>query len=278
MASRRSGRQGGNILQRETASRNLPRTSTSPVRSARWNVAATCVGRFPKGRVRPRHFASAQLLATHPDRHAIVENNRDISKAKAREIMRLWRAKQAGAALPAAEADEFADDDLLDVEGAAEIGPTPTDAKLQSGDQDLPQEDAELTDEAKTEPTAPEATSAPAKEVKAKGPKKKETEEEATLKENRRLLNIIVDIARAAIAERKTIEDYTPEDERQFSLVIEPDLAPTMEKGSEALAVLAAWYTKISSLSDEASEAAIKEGRIKTSPKSATAPDQVGAS
>ena len=156
---------------------------------------------FPKTGRRPRFFAAAQALQAHPNRIAIVEENPDISKLNARENMRLWRAEQAGTAPPAGEADEFADDDLLDDEREADIEPTPTDAEQQPDDQDLiePQEDAELTDEAETEPTAPEGTLAPAKEAKAKGPKKKETEEEATLKENRRLLNIIVDIARAAL-------------------------------------------------------------------------------
>jgi hypothetical protein len=43
---------------------------------------------FPKTGVRPRFFASAQILQTHPDRFAIVERNPDISKAEARALMR----------------------------------------------------------------------------------------------------------------------------------------------------------------------------------------------
>jgi hypothetical protein len=45
---------------------------------------------FPEGRVRPRYFAVAQILATHPKRWEIVERDPDISKAKALELMRRW--------------------------------------------------------------------------------------------------------------------------------------------------------------------------------------------
>jgi hypothetical protein len=48
----------------------------------------------PDGRGRPRYFASAQLLATHPDRFEIVKGNPDISQAEAREITRQWREEQ----------------------------------------------------------------------------------------------------------------------------------------------------------------------------------------
>jgi hypothetical protein len=53
---------------------------------------------FPKTGGRPRFFASAQILATHPDRLAIVERNPDISKAEARELMfkLLGEASQEG--------------------------------------------------------------------------------------------------------------------------------------------------------------------------------------
>ena len=73
------------------------------------------------------------------------------------------------------------------------------------------------------------------------------------------------------------MENCTPEQERQLALVIEPDLAPTVDKGADALDWLGALYTKISKLSKEASAAAIKDGRVKTSPKRASAPNEVGA-
>jgi hypothetical protein len=49
---------------------------------------------FPKTGGRPRHFASAQVLATHPNRIAIVTENPDISKAEARRLMGEWSAEQ----------------------------------------------------------------------------------------------------------------------------------------------------------------------------------------
>ncbi len=140
---------------------------------------------WPKNRARARFFSSAKILATHPHRWEIVERKPDISKAEAREIMSKWRAEQAGTATPAAEADQ--DDDLL-AEAETENAEQPEDEDLIE-----PEED-----------TAPTPTSA--KQAKAKGPKKTDTEEEATLKENRSWLNTIVDIARAAIAEAGVIE------------------------------------------------------------------------
>jgi hypothetical protein len=50
---------------------------------------------FPEGRGRPRYFASAQILATHPKRWEIVEHNPDISVREAREITRQWREDEA---------------------------------------------------------------------------------------------------------------------------------------------------------------------------------------
>jgi hypothetical protein len=43
---------------------------------------------FPKNLGRPRFFASAQVLASHPDRAKIVKRNAEISEREAREIMR----------------------------------------------------------------------------------------------------------------------------------------------------------------------------------------------
>jgi hypothetical protein len=77
---------------------------------------------FPESRGRPRHFASAQLLAAHPDRFEIVKRNPDISKAEARELMRQWREENPDAATSSEAAED--DDDMLD-----EAGPTPTATK-----------------------------------------------------------------------------------------------------------------------------------------------------
>jgi hypothetical protein len=49
---------------------------------------------FPKNRVRPRFFASAQYLATLPDRFKIVERNPDISKAEARKKLHEYLVSQ----------------------------------------------------------------------------------------------------------------------------------------------------------------------------------------
>jgi hypothetical protein len=65
---------------------------------------------FPKNRGRPRFFASAQILATHPDRLEIVTHNPAISKAEARELMRELR----GEATPVA--DDVETDDVLEEE------------------------------------------------------------------------------------------------------------------------------------------------------------------
>ncbi len=123
---------------------------------------------FPKKRGRPRFFASAQVLATHPAKFEIVERNPDIGKQQAREIMREWRAEHASTATPTgADAEQPENEDLIE-----------------------PEED--------TEPT-PGATSTPAKAAKAKGPKKTDSKEQAQLKENKRWFNSLVDLANGAI-------------------------------------------------------------------------------
>jgi hypothetical protein len=49
---------------------------------------------FPKSRGRPRYFASAQVLAPHPERFAIVEWYPEISEREARAKMNAWRDEQ----------------------------------------------------------------------------------------------------------------------------------------------------------------------------------------
>jgi hypothetical protein len=78
---------------------------------------------FPKTGGRPRFFASAQVLQTHPDCLEIVKRNPAISKAAAREEMRKWRAEQNGTA-SSDDVDADADDDLDETDNDTE--PTET--------------------------------------------------------------------------------------------------------------------------------------------------------
>jgi NADH dehydrogenase/NADH:ubiquinone oxidoreductase subunit G len=186
---------------------------------------------FPKLRVRPRYFASAQVLAAHPDRFAIVENNRDISKSEAREIMRQWRAEHADTATPADQAEEA---DLLEDE------------------------------EAETEPT-PVATSTPAKAAKAKGPKKTASEEQenewsADNREWERQVVVIVNNAKRVAAFRKRC---TPEQWHRLVLDVEPSLGATVRSGSEELRELA---DALDEPLEKEADTLIQESRIKTTP------------
>jgi hypothetical protein len=137
-------------------------------------------------------------------------------------------------------------------------------------DAEQPEDEDLIEPEEDTEPT-PEATSTPAKAAKAKQPKKTDSEEQAT-RENRRWFNNVVDLANQAIAEAGVIENTTPEEGRRLVPAIEPRLVKTVEQGSEALAAIAAWARKLLA---EATDEAITEGRVKTSPKRAASPRQV---
>jgi hypothetical protein len=204
----------------------------------------------------PVLYSVLRALQDHPDRYNIVTENPKLTQAKAREIMQAWRAENPSTATATEEADQ--DDDLLD---EAEPGPTPTGA-------DAEQPEDIIEPEGKTEPTPTATASTPAR---AKGAKKTESEEQAKLKEDKQWFNDVVDLANQAIAEAEVMK-CPPEQARQLAQTIEPRLVQEIEKGGEALLALADWFN---TLLAEASEEATKEGRIKTSPKRASAPSQM---
>jgi hypothetical protein len=192
---------------------------------------------FPKTGGRPRFFASAQALQTHPDRFAIVENNPDLSKAEAVEIMRQWKAKNAGTTAADLDEDDEPDDEF---------------------------------EEEDTEPT-PGSTSTPAKEAKAKGAKKTADAVQADewSGNSKRWQAEVVVTANRAIDLAEVRKRCSPEQHRDLLAVLEPPHIETVRKAGEALAELAAFLHK---LLHEAADTAIQEGRVKTSPKRAKEP------
>ena len=216
---------------------------------------------FPEKRGRPRFFASAQVLAAHPNCEAIVEANPDISKKQAREIMRLWRAEQGGTT-----AEQTEEDDLLE---EADTEPTATGADAgaeQPGDDDpiAPGED--------TEPT-PGATATPAK---AKGPKKPVNEEQAEFNESKRLLGTQVKLANDMIATAEARKKTPPEQRRHLGKAAAALSASleTMCQAGEAWREYVDWLKKLAA---EAKETAIGEGRIRNSPKPAASSEPAQA-
>src|SRR5262249_12705283 len=132
-------------------------------------------------------------------------------------------------------------------------------------DEDQAEEDDLIEEEEDGEPT-PGATSTPAK---ARGAKKKRDEEQAKLKETRRVFNIIVGLANDGI---DAAADVMQEERSDLLKVIEPRLVEEVRKGGEALIALADWLDEL-----EAADALIREGHVKTSPKPAPEPPQVTA-
>jgi hypothetical protein len=220
---------------------------------------------FPKTGVRPRFFASAQVLRKHPDRIQIVTANPEISKGEAREIMRLWRAAEQGTATPTEQTEE---DDLL--EEADE--PTATGAE-QPEAKDLI---AAGTDTG----TISEATSTPAKAAKAKGAKKAVNNDEWSGQSKRWQSEVVVvannaiDLADTAIDLAEVRKRCTPEQRRDLFAVFETAHIATILKAGEAFTALGEWLSK---LSDEASDEAIEEGLVKTAPAPAPQALHAGA-
>jgi hypothetical protein len=150
---------------------------------------------WPKNRVRPRFFASAQILARHDDRWGIVERNPDISKAEARELMRKFRADHP--------------------------------------DEDRAEEDDPTEEEEDTVPTPGATTSAPAK-AKAAGNEKGGNGKVSSDK-NKGWFNKLVkrcneDIDEAAIVDQR----MDAEQLRNLLGGIEPDLLKTVKEAGEA--------------------------------------------
>jgi hypothetical protein len=217
---------------------------------------------FPKTGVRPRFFASAQILQKHGDRIAIVERDPAISKAEARELMRGWRAEQKGTASPAAEAVDEVDDDG-------------TDDDLEEAADDLEAMDTSAT----AEPTAPPtSTPARARGTKAKGTKKPVNEEQAEFNESKRLLSMQLKLANDMIGAAEARKKCPPEQRRNLgkaAAALPASLATMRQAG-------AAWLEYVDfleKLAAEAKETAIGEGRIRNSPKPAASsePAQVSA-
>jgi len=195
---------------------------------------------FPKNRGRPRFFASAQILATHDDRFAIIERNPAISKAEAREEMRKWREDHPDNTNNDDDDNDDADDN-------------------DKGD------DTEGTSGANT------STPAKAKGAKVSGTKQPVGDEEARLKEIRRLCNIVVDNTNAA---SDAADDVMKEEQSDLLKVIEPRLVKEVRKRAEALIDFA---DRVDQLFAEAAETLEREGSVRTSPRPAGEPRQAGA-
>jgi hypothetical protein len=194
---------------------------------------------FPKTGGRPRFFASAQILQRHDDRIQIVTANPNISVRVAREIMRQWRAEQP-------EEDQVEGDDPIE-------------------------------EEDDTAPTPVATTSTPAKEAKAKGAKKTMTEEQAEFNESKRLLSNQVELANELIGEAAGRKKCPAEQRRNLgkAAAMVPASLATMQKAGEEWLAYVDWLKELAA---EAKETAIREGRIRTSPKPAPSePSQVSA-
>jgi hypothetical protein len=184
-----------------------------------------------------------RYFARHPDRFAIVERNPDISKHEAREIMRDWRAEQAGTATPAAQSSSDENDDLIE-------------------------------EEDDTEPT-PEATTSTRR--KTKGAKKTTTEEQAEFNESKRLLSNQVELANDMIGVAEGRKKCPAEQLRNLgkAAAMVPASLATMQKAGEEWLAYVDWLKELAA---EVKETAIREGRIRTSPNPAPSePAQVSA-
>jgi hypothetical protein len=207
---------------------------------------------FPKTGARPRFFASAKILAPHPDRIAIVERNPTISKAEAHELMSKWRAEQNGTAAPT-EVDEI-DDDLEEV------------------DTDQEEMDTEPTATAETDTESTAApTSSPAKAKGAKGAKKAIDEEQARLKETRRVCNIFFDLVNAM---HDAAADVMKEAQSDLLKVAEPRLVKDARKRFEEVTM--DLFDPLDQLFAEAADKLEQEGSVRTSPKPAGEARQAG--
>jgi hypothetical protein len=203
---------------------------------------------WPKRGVRPRFYASAQILQTHPNRIVIVTENPNISKHEAREIMRRWRAPQNGTTSSAA--DDVEEDDDLEA--------TEDDDLEATEDGDL-----EATD------TAPSVTTP----VKAKGARKSTrksiSDEQEKINENktwfREELVRANDLISAAQVRHKK---YTPKERQDLvkALAAYPTLLATMKQANKEHAEEIAWLEELFA---EAREAADAVGHIRRAPNKA---------
>jgi hypothetical protein len=201
---------------------------------------------FPKTGARPRFLSSGQVLQTHRDRIAIVTANPNISKAEAREIMRKFRAEQAGTATPAAEAEQTEEDDeLIENEDGENTEPTAT------------------TQEDDTEPTPGATTSTPAKVKGAKKTANKE-QEPNSLRDIRGWFNNQVERVNAVIDElNKVMENCTPE-QHDLLATLEPTLLlEAFRKGTAKSFKFVDW---VDTPLEKAADKLIGEGRVRITP------------
>jgi hypothetical protein len=193
---------------------------------------------FPKTGPRPTFFASAKVLQTHPERIAIVTANPNISAPEARELMRAWRAEHPDA---------------------------------NNHDDDNHDDDNEEGEEAGATSGANTSTPASAKGAKVSGTKQPVGDEEARLKEVRRIFSIVVDNTNAA---SDAADDVMKEERSDLLKVIEPRLVKEVRKRAEALIDFA---DRVDQLFAEAAETLEQEGSVRTSPRPAGEPRQAGA-
>jgi hypothetical protein len=190
---------------------------------------------FPKTGGRPRFFASAQALQAHPDRIQIVTATPSISVRAARELMRLWRAERGDA--PPDEAEDQADEDQLEDEDTNESA------------------------------TSGAATSPPEQKIKVKGTRRPVNDEQADFNESKRELGEHLALANKMIGAAEASKRCTPEQLRNLgkAAAMSPASVETMEQAAGE------WLEHVARLKKAAAEEKkAAEGRIRTSPKSAS--------
>ena len=105
-----------------TGSSSLPRTSISTVTLHLGRYRPVCRA-FPKTGVRPRFFASAQVLQAHPDRIAIVETQSRHQQSRGTRTHAPVARRKSGRSNVAAATDQDEPDDDFEED---DTEPTPT--------------------------------------------------------------------------------------------------------------------------------------------------------
>jgi hypothetical protein len=238
---------GENRLERYAEDINFPGAACTLGR-----YRSVCVA-FPKTGARPRFFASGKILATHPDHIAIVERNPTISKAEAREKMRKWREAHPNNNTNNDDDDNRDDDDNDDTDannhGDVIVNNHGDDNKSKEGE--------------KAEDTPGKGKGNGNGKSKGK-PKPKPNDEEARLKETRRVCNTFFDLVNAV---PDAAADVMKEEPSDLLKVVEPRLVKNARERCEK--VLTDLCDPLDQLFAEAAEKLEQEGSVRTSPKPA---------
>jgi hypothetical protein len=193
---------------------------------------------FPKNRVRPRFFASAQILATHPDRLAIVERNPAISKAEARELMRELRGEQNE------NNNDSNDDDNNEKNDNGDNGGEGGDQKNDNGQKNDNNGNGKGGNENNNG-----SGSGPKPDPKPKPkPKGSVDEREAAINENKRLLRLHLKLANEMIGAAEARKNPLSAEQREYlgtAALMVAETLETMEKAGDDWLEYVAWLKEL---------------------------------